>query len=665
MNNYVILVLEFVERGNLYKFFLENKDFFNDQMKVISLFAGICEGINYIHKRNMIHRDIKPENVLIDNNFEPKLCDFGWATKIVRNEARTTFCGTFDYMAPEVFESLKYNSAVDIWSLGVLLFELFHGYSPYKGKNAFEIFNNIKTKELVFKEDLDPRIQRLIRSMLQKNPLQRPKILDVIKTLHQEFGVQIDMAAVEEPVSPSRMFREGSMHRHMMRSIDRPIRSPETRRPPTVRSVLSHFRPNNYILTRAMSRESAANQMNENINLQPMKRAKKSTGLNPQLTQPQTTLTKPPSDACITSDPKKSSQSIYNSVVVPKKQGAFDSAYCKQSQEQNSLVTKEHRNSHLNEKLQVKIQKTITDKFVTDSKTMKPKNSLRVRKTFDLRANLPLITSRPRNTSICLNPTRVKAATSKSVDQGRNNMHNQLLKYIPYENQILEKATSMKKLIAETLNMQKAIGHNVLSGDPFEMTKSSLGTATKMNLKSCTLKTDVSKKKFLPFEAAIGSHKARHPPAKKMEKTTSLRFEKSKIVESLFKVKRTNGQERIVVNSKREIGVMASITLTGQPSHQKGRSRSPKQDQLVRDSYFNESIQKFDDSIRDRRMEDSLRERKPAPAFGNNFRNQLFSNRRGNPRPKQLLSAKTHTGIAEATSNRNIAMPKAAQYGIS
>lgn len=665
MKNYVILVLEFVERGNLYKFFLENKEFFTDQAKVLSLFAGICEGINYIHKRNMIHRDVKPENVLIDEKFEPKLCDFGWATKIVRNEARTTFCGTFDYMAPEVFESLKYNSAVDIWSLGVLLYELFHGYSPYKGKNAFEIFNNIKTKELVFKEDLDPRVQQLIRSMLQKNPLQRPKILEVIKTLVNDFGVQIDMASVEEPVSPSRIFREGSIHRHMMRSIDRPIRSPDIKRPPTVRSVASHFRPNNYILTRAMSRESAKNQLTENVNLQPVKRAKKSTGLNPQLTQPPKTLAKPVLDPSAGFDAKKSSQSIYNSVVVPKKQCTLDSAYYKQSHEQNYLNSKDRRNSHLNEKLQLKVQKTITDKFVLDSKTMKPKNSLRVRKTFDLRANIPLITSRPRNTSIGLNPPRIKTATSKSVDQGRNNIQNQLLKYIPCEIQILEKATSMKKLIAESINMQKAIAQNGVSGDPFEMTKSSLGTATKCNLKYCTLKTDVSKKKFLPFEAAISSHKPRNPPAKKPETTTSLRFDKPRIVESLFKVKRQNGNERVVVNSKREIGVTASLTLTGFPSQPKGRSRSPKQDQLVRDSYFNESSQKFDDSIRDRRLEDSLRERKAAPAFGNNFRNQLFSNRRGNQRPKQLLGSKTHSGIGEVTSGRNIAMPKAAQYGLS
>lgn len=76
----------------------------------------------------MIHWDIKPENILLDKNFDVKICDFGWSVKMKK---RSTFCGTYEYMAPEIFRNHKYSKEVDIWSLGILLFEMFHKYSPF------------------------------------------------------------------------------------------------------------------------------------------------------------------------------------------------------------------------------------------------------------------------------------------------------------------------------------------------------------------------------------------------------------------------------------------------------------------------------------------------------------------------------------------------------
>ena len=150
LKDHVILVMDLIPNGNLFKFFVENQEFFKIEKNVIELFSKICEGVHHIHKRDMIHRDLKPENILIDDDLEPKLCDFGWATILSGNEERKTFCGTFDYMAPEILDSRKYTSSVDIWSLGIILYELFHGVSPYKSKNAYEIFMNIKKKTFNF-----------------------------------------------------------------------------------------------------------------------------------------------------------------------------------------------------------------------------------------------------------------------------------------------------------------------------------------------------------------------------------------------------------------------------------------------------------------------------------------------------------------------------------
>ncbi len=83
-----------------------------------------------MHKRNFIHRDIKPENILLNKDLEIKLCDFGWACKIKQGEMRESICGTPEYMSPEVVLSYGHDFKTDIWSLGILLYELTHGYPP-------------------------------------------------------------------------------------------------------------------------------------------------------------------------------------------------------------------------------------------------------------------------------------------------------------------------------------------------------------------------------------------------------------------------------------------------------------------------------------------------------------------------------------------------------
>lgn len=86
-----------------------------------------------MHEKNIMHRDIKPENILLGKNMEIKVCDFGWSTR--NQNTRETFCGTFEYMSPEILENKSYDKSVDIWSLGILLFELYHNRSPFKGKS--------------------------------------------------------------------------------------------------------------------------------------------------------------------------------------------------------------------------------------------------------------------------------------------------------------------------------------------------------------------------------------------------------------------------------------------------------------------------------------------------------------------------------------------------
>ena len=121
--------MDYISKGNLYQILRKIKCF--DENTAFNYFIQTCSAINFLHSNNLVHRDIKPENLLIDNNNNVKLCDFGWCAELNLGN-RVTFCGTYEYMAPEIVNELPYNSSIDIWSLGVLLFELIHGYSPFK-----------------------------------------------------------------------------------------------------------------------------------------------------------------------------------------------------------------------------------------------------------------------------------------------------------------------------------------------------------------------------------------------------------------------------------------------------------------------------------------------------------------------------------------------------
>lgn len=86
-----------------------------------------------------MHRDLKPENILLDADHNVRLCDFGWSAEFLENEVRETLCGTCEYMAPEVILKGKQTQKTDIWALGILLYELFHGQAPFRGDRVNQI----------------------------------------------------------------------------------------------------------------------------------------------------------------------------------------------------------------------------------------------------------------------------------------------------------------------------------------------------------------------------------------------------------------------------------------------------------------------------------------------------------------------------------------------
>ena len=118
--------------------------------QIIYIFKRICEGMKASHKLNILHRDIKPENIMMGNNFEPKIADFGFACRISPEERRRTICGTRDYFSPEIFSNINQTLSLDIWCLGILLYELCHNKIPFdfNGMNFDKCTNMLKTKKV-------------------------------------------------------------------------------------------------------------------------------------------------------------------------------------------------------------------------------------------------------------------------------------------------------------------------------------------------------------------------------------------------------------------------------------------------------------------------------------------------------------------------------------
>jgi serine/threonine protein kinase len=141
-------VMPFVRGGELYTFFKAQKRFTEKQ--VIFYAAQITIAIGYLHLKGIVHRDLKLENILLDEKGYIKIIDFGLAKMLGDNEESMSFCGTPEYLAPEMVSHSGHDKGVDWWALGILIYEMLFGFTPFFNKSREQLLKKIQFAKVVF-----------------------------------------------------------------------------------------------------------------------------------------------------------------------------------------------------------------------------------------------------------------------------------------------------------------------------------------------------------------------------------------------------------------------------------------------------------------------------------------------------------------------------------
>jgi len=173
----VYLILEYAPGGELYKQLKRVVCF--DEPTTAAYIAQLCSALGYCHRRSVIHRDVKPENLLIGLDGEIKIGDFGWSV----HAPRSTLCGTLDYLSPEMIEGKEHTHLVDVWSVGVLLYEFLVGKPPFETDGHAETYRAIcrAVVEWPAERDIDPAAKQLCAQLLAYEPEHRIALSAVLQ----------------------------------------------------------------------------------------------------------------------------------------------------------------------------------------------------------------------------------------------------------------------------------------------------------------------------------------------------------------------------------------------------------------------------------------------------------------------------------------------------
>ena len=186
-NNSIHLVLEEITGGDLFDHIIHSNNRKLTDNEAMDLLGQIFEGLHYLHDEvGIVHRDIKPENFLLYNDGRRniiKLIDFGFATNCTNGETMNEQLGTPQYAAPEIFEQKLYTNKVDMWSTGVVLYNMIKGTQPFSNKDIENVKEQVLHKDIDFKGFRNNQLKELCEGLLERDPEKRLNAFQAKKKL--------------------------------------------------------------------------------------------------------------------------------------------------------------------------------------------------------------------------------------------------------------------------------------------------------------------------------------------------------------------------------------------------------------------------------------------------------------------------------------------------
>eukprot|EP00727_Mastigamoeba_balamuthi_P007367 m51a1_g3250 putative protein kinase 2 (416) ;mRNA; f:150136-152186 len=194
------MILDYVNGGELFYHLKKEGRFPEPRVKFYA--AEITLALAHLHELDIVYRDLKPENILIDLNGHVVITDFGLSKQIVEASGTHTFCGTPEYLAPEVLRGQGHGTPVDWWSLGTLVFEMLTGLPPFYSSNTNVMYQKILTGDLRIPPEvsISPEGRSIIAALLERDPAARLGGADVKR--HPWFAGVDWQAMLEKRVPP-------------------------------------------------------------------------------------------------------------------------------------------------------------------------------------------------------------------------------------------------------------------------------------------------------------------------------------------------------------------------------------------------------------------------------------------------------------------------------
>eukprot|EP00826_Nyctotherus_ovalis_P034338 TRINITY_DN2841_c0_g2_i1.p1 TRINITY_DN2841_c0_g2~~TRINITY_DN2841_c0_g2_i1.p1 ORF type:complete len:390 (+),score=90.65 TRINITY_DN2841_c0_g2_i1:111-1280(+) len=177
----IYLVCELVKGGSLYGYIRSKESRKLSEPEARRIFTQIVAAVRYCHQKGVVHRDLKLENILLDEDKNVRIIDFGFSVMVNPKAKLKVFCGTPSYMAPEIIAKKEYHGApADVWSLGVILYAMLAGKFPFKGGNETELFASV-AKGVYTAPTASVSARNLLSKLLNTNPMRRPTCDEIME----------------------------------------------------------------------------------------------------------------------------------------------------------------------------------------------------------------------------------------------------------------------------------------------------------------------------------------------------------------------------------------------------------------------------------------------------------------------------------------------------